>query len=137
MDYAHIGKGIKQIDDEKLNFYSKTYENSNLKVLKFIPASGAATRMFKALHQFLNQIEIDEQAINEALETKKFALLKPLIQNIDQLAFYKQALDLTQKQVENFENHTQTEQAVLVLKTALSEEGFKFGELAQRFDSFS
>ena len=49
--------GIKILDAEQQNYYSKLYieqSNKNLSVAKFVPASGAATRMFKDLYQFIN-----------------------------------------------------------------------------------
>jgi len=129
LDYAHVGKGIKRIDDEKLDELTKIYEQVNIEVLKFIPASGAATRMFKAVHQFINEIEIDDNSISKALDTKEYALLKPLIKNMDKLAFYKQASNLAQEKNEDFDNFSNFEKAVLVLKIALSEDGLNLAEL--------
>ena len=53
---ASIGNGIETIsenDQKKLIEYYDTKKDA-LDIVKFVPASGAATRMFKFLFQFLN-----------------------------------------------------------------------------------
>ncbi|RRO15952.1 DUF4301 family protein [Flavobacteriaceae bacterium 14752] len=129
LDYAHLGKGIKQLSDQDKNEYYQFYENSNIKVIKFIPASGAASRMFRLLHQFLDEVEINEKKIQALLKTEEFLPLNPLIHQIDRLAFYEQAKQLSKQSSQNFENYSQAEQAVLILKTALSEKGLNLDAL--------
>lgn len=126
LDYAHLGKGIKQLSDKEKNEYDQQYENSNIEVIKFIPASGAASRMFRLLHQFLDEVEVDEKKIQALLKTEEFLSLTPLIHQIDRLAFYEQAKELSKQ---SFQNYSSIEQAVLVLKTALSEKGLKLDSL--------
>ena len=48
IDYAKVDEGIVKITDEKKKYYSNLYDNANIKVVKFTPSSGAATRMFKS-----------------------------------------------------------------------------------------
>ncbi len=53
---ATIGDGIFQLNDSEQNrFISKYLQNKRLSVQKFVPASGAATRMFKFLYEFVNE----------------------------------------------------------------------------------
>lgn len=129
LDYAHLGKGIKKLSNEEEKLYQKTYDHSKAKVIKFIPASGAASRMFRLLHQFLDKVEIDEKKIHALLKTQEFSVLNSLISKIDKLAFYEQAKALSKQYYQNFENESLTEQAVLILKTALSEKGLKLDTL--------
>lgn len=54
---ASVAKGIRAIsDEERLKYIDcwKTYLAQNKKILKFVPASGAASRMFKDLFSFLS-----------------------------------------------------------------------------------
>ena len=53
---ATAGDGILKFDDKQQDFYQKYFEKKlpTLKVLKFVPASGAASRMFKHLFEFIN-----------------------------------------------------------------------------------
>ena len=66
---ATVGDGIARIPEADTQQYIDTYQqalNAGRRVIKFIPASGAATRMFKAMFEFKNadsakQIELAEQ----------------------------------------------------------------------------
>ena len=63
---AVAGDGILQADGAAAERYGAVYRElrPQRKVVKFVPASGAATRMFKALFEFLNDgvrsREVDE-----------------------------------------------------------------------------
>ncbi|MGB0790523.1 MAG: DUF4301 family protein, partial [Flavobacteriaceae bacterium] len=54
---ATIGDGITRLEDVKkyLEIFSKRSDRYNLQ--KFVPASGAASRMFKSLYVFLDTFE--------------------------------------------------------------------------------
>lgn len=56
---ATIGDGIISIDNELKERYISQYNEKakDLEIVKFVPASGAATRMFKDLFDFLNEEE--------------------------------------------------------------------------------
>ncbi|GHU90498.1 hypothetical protein FACS1894155_08950 [Bacteroidia bacterium] len=57
VDSASINKGIIYIPEEKQSQYLnewETYRERNRQILKFVPASGAASRMFKDLFEFLD-----------------------------------------------------------------------------------
>lgn len=78
---ASIGKGILRISGkEEEDFLSgwKTYINSDKKIIKFVPASGAASRMFKDLYAFLNA--------NYDVPTTNFE--KTFFDNIRKFAFF-------------------------------------------------
>lgn len=54
---AEPGRGVKIIDECESGIYLKEWDDflkTNAKVLKFVPASGAASRMFKDLFEFLD-----------------------------------------------------------------------------------
>ncbi len=54
---ASIGNGIIAVDDNKCEAYIKTWDDycsKGRKIMKFVPASGAASRMFKDLFSFLD-----------------------------------------------------------------------------------
>lgn len=72
-------EGVKQLNEAELNealqVWSNTLKSMNTKVVKFVPASGAASRMFKDLYAFLNGGE-------------KSASVQEVLDNIDRFAFY-------------------------------------------------
>ncbi|MFB0961789.1 MAG: DUF4301 family protein, partial [Flavobacteriales bacterium] len=47
---ASIGDGINRIDESERNSLIKEYEEYSGDVVKFVPASGAASRMFKHVY---------------------------------------------------------------------------------------
>lgn len=74
---AVVGDGIHVIAPEKIAEYTQLYKSkvSKLRVVKFVPASGAATRMFKDLFEFVN-------------DDKRSAGVDKLLENIEHFAFY-------------------------------------------------
>ena len=57
---AAIGKGIIAPSDDDVKKYEEAWNNykqEGHKIVKFVPASGAASRMFKNLFAFLNARE--------------------------------------------------------------------------------
>lgn len=54
---ASVGKGILRLTEEEQNTFVKTWDNylnDKKQIVKFVPASGAASRMFKDLFSFLS-----------------------------------------------------------------------------------
>lgn len=71
--------GIAMLPTDIENNAIESYERQadNLKIVKFVPASGAATRMFKELFAFVN-------------EGKRTAGIDELLDNIERFAFYRE-----------------------------------------------
>ena len=67
---AVIGNGIlkfsKEEEKELIAFYDSKLKD--LDILKFVPASGAASRMFKALFNFLNAYDPNKESLETYLE---------------------------------------------------------------------
>lgn len=74
---ATIGDGILQFDTVATNYFINLYDNEkqNYQITKFVPASGAATRMFKDMFDFLST-----NNTNDTVNT--------VVQNINRFAFY-------------------------------------------------
>lgn len=77
---ARTGDGIRQLTASELDRFEKAYSGSidGLDLCKFVPASGAASRMFKDLLSFLNQPDAKD------VRVEKFFI------NLHKFAFYKQ-----------------------------------------------
>ncbi len=75
---ASVGNGIIRLNEEELNRRINLYDNKvsgNIKPLKFIPASGAASRMFKALFETLETFEkgvSEKEVLSENNAAKEF-----------------------------------------------------------------
>lgn len=97
---AIVGDGIKafnQRDAKKLSYYydsnSKRYE-----VLKFVPASGAASRMFKHLFEFVESYSGTKDDIEKLKTSPKLALVKDFVVNIRNFAFYDELCKVLRKE---------------------------------------
>ncbi len=80
---ASIGDGIVRLGDDDVESLSALYasKRNELSVVKFVPASGAATRMFKELFEFVEQ-------------DKRGAGIDKLLSNIEKFAFYPELCSL-------------------------------------------
>jgi len=128
LDYAKIGDGILRISEHDKKAYADTYENSTAKVVKFTPASGAATRMFKALHAFIKQVNEDNSSISELLELDKYSVVKRLMHGVEKLPFYEDAKTHATKKHQQFTEYDPLKQKTLVLEAIIDEDGLQYGE---------
>jgi len=81
---ATIADGIIQLNESEVNAYIKLYDDSKPDVLKFVPASGAASRMFKFLFEFYSQVKNQHEAI-DLIENNE---VKIFFREIKKFAFY-------------------------------------------------
>lgn len=120
---ATIGSGIVKLTDDQtkefIEFWDK-YKAENYDILKFVPASGAASRMFKNLFAFL-----DSDYNNPTTDFEKY-----FFANIKQFAFYdelnKTCLTLHNKGVEEL---VEIEKYKTVVAALLKEDGMNYGQL--------
>ncbi|TRX70420.1 DUF4301 family protein [Carboxylicivirga sp. M1479] len=120
---ATLNDGILSISDTKKELLITKYKqavNEGLKTLKFVPASGAATRMFKALFEFLQQSEL-EQA--ESLTKAPFL---EFFKRINDFAF---ADDVPSIQNNKNNNSFNAQEARLIIEQILMDGGLNYGHL--------
>lgn len=115
------GKEIKAFDKEERNKLRDVYKSEpNLKVLKFVPASGAASRMFKELFS--------------ALESKKYS--ESVIDFFDNLSEYAFAEELLKRaNIEAKENYSDAEKHQ-ILEFLLLPKGMDYGALPKGIIKF-
>lgn len=120
---ATIGSGIVKLTDDQTKEFIEIwdkYKAENYDILKFVPASGAASRMFKNLFAFL-----DSDYNNPTTDFEKY-----FFANIKQFAFYdelnKTCLTLHNKGVEEL---VETEKYKTVVAALLKEDGMNYGQL--------
>lgn len=70
-DAATVGNGIIKLTDEEISHYSAIAEGYDGDICKFVPASGAASRMFKDLFEALKNLE-DGSSVKEGGIASKF-----------------------------------------------------------------
>jgi len=88
---ATIGNGILSLSEadflEKASFFDNQKEK--LKIKKFVPASGAATRMYKFLTAFLNDFDIKRETINAYINRKNDKELAIFIVSMEKFPFFE------------------------------------------------
>ncbi|AZQ43290.1 DUF4301 family protein [Nonlabens ponticola] len=75
---ATVGDGIARLSDENQLRYKELYSfrQNDISITKFVPASGAASRMFKFLHEFVAAYDSDKETIASYIERNDAALVE-------------------------------------------------------------
>jgi hypothetical protein len=101
---ATLNDGVLKLSNEELEKYTALYEKkvAKLTALKFVPASGAATRMFKSLFSFLEEDKSDKSTDQFFDKLSDFAFADDLKKILPQNADNKTIVDyyLTRKGLE-------------------------------------
>jgi hypothetical protein len=84
------GNGLKIVDEDELSSLSDVYAAyaKNHKVVKFVPASGAATRMFKNLFSFRSSYDHSEAAYEKLVADQSQGSMFDFFKRLEYFAFY-------------------------------------------------
>ncbi len=125
---ASIGNGIEQISEENqqklINFFES--EKQQLELVKFVPASGAATRMFKFLHQFLEDYDPNEQTLNKYLKKGNHKELETFLNNLKDFAFVNEVRKKIRELYPDYKTNKKGKRAHYFVKAMLKPEGLGF-----------
>lgn len=123
---ATLGDGILKLTPKEMTHFIKVYEEQvdSLEIQRFVPASGAATRMFQELYAFLdNPKTYTEGAALFFNEKKKFA-------------FYKKLIRKTRRLYPNYDLLGKTEKNRRLVKSLLGKKGLNYGQLPKALLAF-
>ncbi len=122
--------GIMTIDEDAAKYYQdlwQKYLQADKTILKFVPASGAASRMFKNLFEFL---DAEYDVPTNDFEKKFFA-------GIEQFAFYPELDEVCQKnEGKNIKEHIAAGQYKPVVANLLLDKGLNYGQLPKGLLTF-
>jgi hypothetical protein len=122
--------GIVQLDDVERSVLHDGYIiQDDVEVAKFIPASGAASRMFKALHQLKAELDESNKSLSQLLKAEDHKALKPFFDRFEEYAFAEQALSMAKKEHPNLEKLSKDEKHKILLDTVLDEDKLGLAEL--------
>ena len=124
---ATIGKGIASYNEKEIQDYIKLYESkqNDVNIVKFVPASGAASRMFKFLFQFLNNYNPNETIEAYAGRTGN-SLVNTFVSGLKEFPFYEHVLKKAKKLNPNFGNLNKDEVVLDFVKTMLNEDALNY-----------
>ena len=122
--------GILQLDHVDGSVAHDIYIIEDKKeITKFIPASGAASRMFKALHQLKAEVDINKNSMDELLQKDEFTSLKPFFDQFEKFAFAEEAKRSAEKKHANFQQLSKDDQQKALLASVLDEDQLGLAEL--------
>ncbi len=126
---ATIGDGIlKLTEDEEMNFLDSYEKKRNqIDILKFTPASGAASRMFKKVYQFLEEYDFEKESIDEFLERTNDGDMKSFFNKWQAFPFYDKVQDEVKKRYNEDKLKDENKAKYLFVKTMMNEDGFNYG----------
>jgi hypothetical protein len=128
VEAATVGNGILKLIHadfvEKAGFFDD--HKSNLKLLKFVPASGAATRMFKFLLAFLNDFDIEKESINAYVNRKKDTKLAVFIVGMGKLPFFEIIFNKLKQELPDFSTLPSDYKNYYFIKFMLDSQYFNF-----------
>ena len=117
---AVMHDGILSFSESETESLISSYdkEDKDFRILKFVPASGAATRMFKDL--FAGIIELENgKPLNTAATN--------FINDLPKFVFYRELENELSERPEVLENASKVANQLIILKTILNNEGLGFG----------
>ncbi|MBT3935935.1 MAG: DUF4301 family protein [Bacteroidetes bacterium] len=125
-------KGIVCFSGEEANKIAAQYDayQAELQILKFVPASGAASRMFKSLLAFAELSESDQE--KDLIEKQDINSVYYFFQNIEKFAFYKDLEQALIKDGLNVDSASKSE----ILSYLLSGKGLSYASLPKALLAF-
>lgn len=129
-NFATISSGIRVFSAEEIANLGKTYElyKSHLSIIRFVPASGAATRMFKDLYEFLARESNDE--VDQHPTVVRF------LNELRQFAFYSDLSAMVRKAGKNTDRLLASRDATTLVRYTLEDCGLNYGNLPKGLIKF-
>lgn len=126
---ATTSDGILKLSEKEVSAHQVHYEQnlSSLTIVKFVPASGAASRMFKNLFSFMVKYSGSEADYEKLTADKGKGSMFAFFKQLEDFAFYTD-LKAEFKSV-SLEENLLKRNYVEVLKKLLNEDGLNYGNL--------
>ncbi len=121
---AVVGDGIYRFSKEEETVLVEAYgrNSKNLDILKFVPASGAASRMFKTLFSFLEAYNPKEETLQAYIVRTEDKGIEVFSNGLEKFPFYQNV-----KSRLNTSGATQGEEVYAFVKELLGEDALNYG----------
>lgn len=125
---ATINDGILSLTKEESVFFSNYFdENKNaLKLKKFVPASGAASRMFKFLSEFINEFKLGEESINAYINRTNDKNLPVFLVAKEKFPFHSEVIRKIKALHSDYDDLDKDTRDYWFIHTLLSKDGFDY-----------
>ncbi|MGL5682383.1 MAG: DUF4301 family protein [Marinifilaceae bacterium] len=126
---ATIGKGIRRIEPKYEEALLAMYENAKteLEMIKMVPASGSATRMFKDLYNFIENYTGSQEDFLDFLQSKGSGTMYDFFDRISEFAFYTHLLEVIQEKGDDLHKMIEKHKYAEILGFILNKKGLNYG----------
>jgi len=125
---AVANDGILCVSSEDFSNFCTFYENNiqNFSVEKFVPASGAASRMFKFLSEFINDFNPEKETINGYINRTNNSHLSTFIIAMDKFPFFDEVDSFLNSKHSDFKSFSKDKKNYMFIQAILNESSFNF-----------
>ena len=122
------GKGILFLNKSETEQYINLFDSkrNSISIVKFVPASGAATRMFKILFAFLKAYNPKKESINSYINNHKAVELSMFLVGLEKLPFFEEVVHKVHELIPNFNELSYDEKRVEFIRTMLDEDRLNY-----------
>lgn len=122
---ATAGDGIKLPDEQELDEYQLLYDSvrTRKRIVKFVPASGAATRMFKSLFEYVESRNLNQDA-------------EEVLEKLNTFAFYSELKEILLREGIRPEESYRPEISLKIIDRILGVHGLNYGNLPKGLIKF-
>ena len=117
----------KTEEEQLLSNYNDLINNKE--IVKFVPASGAASRMFKHLFEFSENYKQDNDGLNLFNKDKSFNSVFYFMDHIEKFAFYNDLVQTLDKHGYNLNEEIENRNYGVILDFLLQEKGLDYAAL--------
>lgn len=122
---ARLDDGIFAMPNDIALKYASYFDDNkdNFKLTKFVPSSGAASRMFKFLIEFIAEFDPAKETINAYINRKKQSELNVFLVGLDKFPFFKEVAEAVRQ---NNPGLKKDQKAYQFIKAMLDSKAFDF-----------
>lgn len=126
---ATVENGIKRIAPEEEASLLATYGEAckDNDIIKMVPASGSASRMFKDLFTFMEEYAGTKEAFLEFVQDKKTGSMYDFFNKLDELPFYTRLSSAMWADGKDIQKTLQKREYSEILKYILTKKGLNYG----------
>jgi len=128
---ASVGNGIKQLSQAEQQRLESLFERKKdtLDVVKFVPASGAATRMFQFLHEFLEKYDPEQMLFRDFAKKNNSQELQTFFSATSEFAFVNLVRKKIREHYPNYKKSPKGQRHYYFAKAMLDKKGLCFGDM--------
>jgi len=127
---ATLDNGILKLSEFHQTNLAKLYESRilGLETIKFVPGSGAATRMFKELFRFLDHYNYEKESLNSYTNYEKANAIRLFLIGLEKFPFYEIVMNKVREAYPKFESLSEGKQLYIFVEMMLREKGLNYGD---------